>query len=133
MDLHSPTPRMLSDPSLLDVDVVGRALDVDPTTGLSEEEAARRLAIDGANELRGKRPVPTWRKVLAQLQDPLIYLLLAAVAISMVAWIVDSASGTPIDALVIAAIIVLNAVIGYTQEARAEDAVAALGTMTAAA
>ncbi|WP_239021595.1 cation-translocating P-type ATPase [Nocardioides jishulii] len=124
---------MLRDPSLLGGDVVGRELDVDPTTGLSEEEAARRLAADGPNELRGKKPVPTWRKVLAQFQDPLIYLLLAAVTISLIAWVIDGAPGTPIDAFVIAAIIVLNAVLGYTQESRAEDAVAALGTMTAAA
>ncbi|MBE7325102.1 cation-translocating P-type ATPase [Nocardioides sp. Y6] len=132
MALGPPSPRVLRDPSLLDADAVGRELDVDPSTGLSEEEAARRLATDGANELRGKKPVPTWRKILTQFQDPLIYLLLAAVAISLIAWIIDGAPGTPIDALVIAAIIVLNAVLGYTQESKAENAVTALGTMTAA-
>ncbi|WP_182526616.1 cation-translocating P-type ATPase [Nocardioides dongkuii] len=126
--LHHP-----ADPSLLDVDTVARELGVDPLTGLSEDEAARRLATDGPNELRGRKPVPLWRKILAQFQDPLIYLLLAAVAISLVSWVIEGAHGTPVDALVIAAIIVLNAVLGYTQEARAEDAVAALDSMTAAA
>ena len=132
MDRESLTPGLSCDPCLLDVETVARELDVDPLAGLSDAEAAHRLATDGANELRGKKPVPLWRKCLAQFQDPLIYLLLAAVAISIIAWVIDGASGTPVDALVIAAIIVLNAVLGYTQEARAEDAVAALDSMTAA-
>lgn len=133
MDRDSLTPGLSCDPCLLDVETVARELDVDPLTGLSDDEAARRLATDGANELRGKKPVPLWRKVLAQFQDPLIYLLLAAVAISIIAWSIAGARSTPVDALVIAAIIGLNAVLGYTQEARAEDAVAALDSMTAAA
>ena len=120
------------DASLVDADAVAAQLGVDPATGLSDQEAVRRLEADGPNELRRIKPIPTWRKILAQFEDPLIYLLLAAVAISLVSWVVDGADGTPVDALVIAAIVVLNAILGYTQEARAEDAVAALGTMTAA-
>ena len=120
------------DAFLLDVETVATRLDVNPTTGLSDAEAARRLEADGPNELRGTPPVPTWRKILAQFQDPLIYLLLAAVAVSLVAWIVEGAHGAPVDAIVIAAIIILNAILGYTQEAKAADAVAALGAMTAA-
>ena len=122
----------LDDPSVVDPSVVATQLGVDPTTGLSEQEAARRLAVDGPNELRGKKPVPIWRKVLAQFQDPLIYLLLAAAVISLASWVVDGADGAPVDALVITAIVVLNAIVGYTQEARAQSAVAALSRMTAA-
>ncbi len=120
------------DPSQVDADVVAMQLDVDPAAGLSAQEAARRLEADGPNELRGKKPTPTWRRIVAQFQDPLIYLLLAAVAISLASWVVQGAEGAPVDAIVIAAIVVLNAILGYTQEAKAEDAVAALGTMTAA-
>ena len=120
------------DPSQVDADVVAMQLDVDPAAGLSAQEAARRLEADGPNELRGKKPIPTWRRIVAQFQDPLIYLLLAAVAISLASWVVQGAEGAPVDAIVIAAIVVLNAILGYTQEAKAEDAVAALGTMTAA-
>jgi magnesium-transporting ATPase (P-type) len=59
------------------------------TRGLSSAEAARRLAADGPNELWAAPPVPTWRKILAQFRDPLIYLLLAAVAISLLARVLE--------------------------------------------
>ncbi|TRW44836.1 cation-translocating P-type ATPase [Georgenia yuyongxinii] len=120
------------DPALRDAADVTRDLSTDPTTGLSTAEAARRLAADGPNALRGKPPVALWRKVLAQFQDPLIYLLLVAVVISLVAWGAEGAAGLPIDAIVIAAVVVLNAVLGFVQESRAENAVAALQSMTAA-
>jgi len=121
----------LADASVVDAEVIARRLSVDPAFGLSEAEAARRLSIDGPNQLRAKKPVPVWRKVLAQFQNPLIYLLLFAVAISLFAWVVEGGTGVPVDASVIAAIVLLNALLGYSQEAKAEDAVAALATMTA--
>ena len=102
----------------------------DLEAGLSSAEAARRLAADGANELAPELPVPAWRRFLAQFRDPLLYLLIAAVAISLLAWGVDGARGWPIDALVIAAIILLNGVLGFAQEAKASSAVAALARMT---
>ena len=120
------------DASRVDSDVVAAQLEVDSATGLTDHEAARRLEADGPNELRGKKPMPTWRRIMAQFQDTLIYLLLVAVAISLASWVVEGAAGVPVDAIVIAAIVVLNAVLGYAQEAKAENAVAALGTMTAA-
>ena len=126
------SPTLDLDPSVTDAQDVARHLGVDPGTGLSSEEAARRLAADGPNELRGAPPVPLWRRVLAQFQDPLVYLLLVAVAISVGAWLVEGASGAPVDAIVILAVVFLNAVIGLVEESRAEDAVAALSTMTAA-
>ena len=73
--------------------------------------------------------MPAWRRFLEQFQDPLIYLLLAAVVISVVAWALEGADGVPVDALVIAAIVILNAIMGYVQEAKAADAVAALRRM----
>ncbi|HEY5151380.1 MAG TPA: cation-translocating P-type ATPase [Mycobacterium sp.] len=120
------------DPSIRDGAEVARDLAVDPATGLASAEAERRLHRDGGNELRAKAPVPMWRKVLRQFQDPLIYLLLVAVAISMAAWLAEGASGAPLDALVISAIVVLNGVLGFVQENRAEAAVRALQSMTEA-
>jgi len=118
-------------PWLAEPAVVAGRFATDLESGLAGAEAARRLAQDGPNELRAAPPVPAWRKILAQFQDPLIYLLLAAVAISLVAWGIEGRHGWPVDAVVIALIVVLNAVLGYVQEARAENAVAALAQMTA--
>ncbi|WP_324616612.1 cation-translocating P-type ATPase [Ornithinimicrobium avium] len=105
-------------------------LGVDPEAGLSGPEAARRLERDGPNALVASAPVPRWRTFLAQFQDPLIYLLLAAVVVATGAWWVEGAGGWPVDSVVIAVIVVLNAVLGYSQETRAEQAVAALQRMT---
>lgn len=111
---------------------VAADLDVNVEVGLSEEEAGRRLAHYGPNTLVGKEKVPAWRRFLAQFADPLVYLLLVAIVISTLAWFLEGASGVPIDALVIALIVIANAVIGFVQENKAEDAVAALADMTAA-
>ena len=118
-----PLPR---DASTLDPGAVLAELGTDPVGGLTTREAQRRLAEVGPNELEATAPVPTWRKVLEQFRDPLVYLLFAAIVVSLVAWAVEGADGVPVDALVIAVIVVLNAVLGYVQQARAEDAVAAL-------
>jgi P-type Ca2+ transporter type 2C len=112
---------------------VAAELNADPHRGLTAHEAAARLDRYGPNELQAAATVPAWRKFLGQFADPLIYLLLAAVAVSVVAWLAEGAEGVPYEALVIAVIVVLNAVLGYVQEARAEHAVAALQRMTAAA
>ncbi len=121
----------LRDPSTLEVAAVISSLDTDADRGLTAQEAARRLAADGPNELRAVPPVPAWRRLLAQFQDPLIYLLLAAVGISLVAWWIEGHAQAPADAIVIALIVVANAALGYVQEARAQSAVAALARMTA--
>ncbi|MDB5929399.1 MAG: ATPase, P-type (transporting), superfamily, subfamily [Polaromonas sp.] len=124
-------PQAPGDPSLQDAGDLARSLGTDLDKGLTAQEAARRLAQDGPNELRAAPPVPTWRRLLAQFQDPLIYLLLAAIAVALVAWGVEGRVGWPVDAIVIAAIVLLNGVLGYAQEAKAENAVAALARMTA--
>jgi len=126
----------IADASVIDADAVAASLGVNVETGLSAQEAATRLASNGPNELRSAPRAPAWRRVLAQFQDPVIYLLLAAVVVALVAWWVEGAGaqgrGWPVDAIVIAAVLLLNGVIGHVQEAKAQNAVAALAKMTAA-
>ena len=118
-----------SDASVLGVDEIAAALRTDLESGLSADEARRRLARGGRNELRAKPPVPAWRRFLSQFHDPLVYLLLAAIGVTLAVWEIEGRHGWPFDAIVIAVIVVLNAVLGYVQEARAERAAAALAKM----
>ena len=132
-----PPPAMakagrLDDPSIKNADEVAGALGADIESGLTSEEASRRLVQDGANELRSAPRQPAWRRFLSHFHDPLVYLLLAAVAIALVAWVVEGLVGWPVDAIVIATIVLLNGILGYVQEAKAADAVAALARMTTA-
>ena len=125
------------DPSLIDIADLALALGADLERGLGAEEATQRLQTDGPNELRAVAPVPAWRRALAQLQDPLVYLLGAAAAVALAAWWFEGrgqpgAAGWPLDAIVIVFVVVLNAVLGWLQESKAAQAVAALAKMTTA-
>jgi len=93
-------------------------------TGLSHEESARRRREHGLNVLEEAPPRSRLALFLSQLADYMILVLLAA---ALVAGLV----GDVADALVIVAIVVLNAVIGFVQEYRAERAMAALKAMAA--
>ena len=119
------------DPSLHPAAEVARTFGVEPTNGLSQSMAAERLARFGANRIEPEPPVPGWRKFLSQFADPLIYLLLAAIVVSFVAWAIEGMEGIPVEAIVIGAIVLANGVLGYVQERHAEQAVAALVRMAA--
>ena len=111
---------------------LAKALGADLEKGLSTQEAAARLAKNGPNEIQSAPPTPAWRRVLAQFQDPLIYLLLIAIVVALVAWGVEGWVGWPVDAIVIAIVVILNGALGYLEEAKARNAVAALARMTEA-
>lgn len=122
----------MTDPSVSDVVNVAKEFDVNIESGLSAQQAAQRLHENGTNTLRSApRPSP-WRRMLRQFQDPLVYLLLAAILIALLAWIMEGRTGWPVDAIVIAAVVLLNAGLGYAEEAKAQNAVAALARMTEA-
>ena len=127
---NEPSPK--GDPSVLDLAAVVAACGADLEQGLTSDEAARRLARDGRNELKARAAVPGWRRALAQLQDPLVLLLLLAAAVALVAWAVEGRAGWPMDAIVIAAVVLANAVLGWVQERKAQSAVAALARLTQA-
>jgi Ca2+-transporting ATPase len=91
--------------------------------GLSAEEAARRLAVHGPNALAEPAPVPWWRTFLAQFRELVIWILVAAAVIA-------GAMGDWADTAAIVAIVLVNAVIGFLQEDRAQRALAALRTMS---
>ncbi|EPJ40580.1 putative calcium-transporting ATPase [Streptomyces afghaniensis 772] len=105
---------------------VDRLPDTTPATGLSSVEAARRLALHGPNEIPAEPRTPVWRRVLQQLRDPLILVLLVAAALTI-------GTGDLSDAAVILFVIIVNTVVGVVQEVRAEQAVMALSAMSAPA
>ncbi|MBM7866998.1 HAD-IC family P-type ATPase [Heliobacterium gestii] len=92
--------------------------------GLNGREAEARLARMGPNALREAEAVPLWRRLLAQFTDFMILVLLAATAIS-------AFLGEMADAVTILLIVVMNAVLGFVQEYRAEQSLEALKKLTA--
>ncbi len=109
----------------LDVEEALERLDVDPAHGLSSAEAAQRLATFGPNELSIERGPSRLTIFVNQFRDVLVWVLLAAGFVSGVIL------GEWVDTGVILAIVVLNALIGYTQEVQAESALAELLQMSA--
>ena len=104
---------------------VFRALACKPV-GLTEAEAQQRLERFGPNRLPQESGPGPLRRLLAQFHNLLIYVLLAAAAVT-------TALGHWVDTVVILAVVVVNAVIGFVQEGRAEDALDAIRNMLVAA
>ncbi len=115
----------------LDVDEVIGELASDADNGLDSDEAGSRLERHGRNELASAPSVPAWRRFLAQFQEALVLLLLVATVVSTGLWLYERDTSLPFEAIAILAVVILNAVMGYVQESRAEAAVAALQKMSA--
>ena len=92
--------------------------------GLSADDAASRLEQYGSNELKGKEKKPAWRVFLGQFLDVMILILLGAAILS-------GFIGDLTDSVIILIIVLLNAIIGFIQEYRAEKAIEALRRMAA--
>jgi cation-transporting ATPase F len=113
------------DPHALSTTDTQARWDVDPARGLSAAQVAERARRYGRNVIEHTGG-PGWlRRVLVQFHNPLIYVLLAAGAVT-------AAFGEFVDAGVIAGVVLLNAVIGYVQESRAQRALDALSRMVPA-
>ncbi|MEN9661173.1 MAG: putative cation-transporting ATPase [Verrucomicrobiota bacterium] len=106
----------------LHVDEVGRLLGVNPAEGLSDAEVTLRRRKFGPNRITPLPGTPAWKQFLHQFHQPLIYLLIAACAVTafLREWV---------DASVIFGVVFVNAMVGYLQESRAGRAVEALTRM----
>ena len=99
-------------------------------TGLSGREAETRLGQYGPNRLREAPKATLLQRFLQQLRDPMLLILMAAAAVSAVTNYLSHEPFT--EVLIILAVVLLNAVLGVIQESKAEAAIEALQTMTAA-
>jgi magnesium-transporting ATPase (P-type) len=103
----------------LEVEEVTERLDLDLDRGLPGDDAARRLETHGPNELATEEPRSDLDILLSQFKSPLIYILLVAFVVTI---LIDEYT----DAAVIAAVLIINAVIGFIQERKADRSVNAL-------
>jgi len=101
------------------------------SVGLTGAEALRLLRELGPNALPETRPTPLWLSFVRQFQNPLIYVLLFALSFDVGSWMLEGAVGGPVEALAIAAVLLLNAGLGTYQEKRSEQAIAQLRAMAA--
>ena len=127
--VHPPeSPTTLPEPRAiyhtLTVAEVVSALETDPSTGLTADEAARRLAEHGANVLGENDRNPAWKLLLRQFEDFMIWVLMAAAFLA-------GLQGEWVDTIAIATILILNAALGFAQEYRAEQALSALKELAA--
>ena len=101
-------------------------LNVDPKVGLSTEEVQKRLEKYGYNKLKGKPKKSLLELFIAQLKDVLIYVLIGAAVVNIIAHGLEGIT----DAIIILLVVFINAVVGVVQESKAEKALEALQQMT---
>lgn len=101
-----------------------KSLGTDPSRGLSGDEAEKRIARFGKNELQEKAGQTVWEMLFSQFKEFLVLLLIGAAVISILL-------GEITDALVIFLVVIINAILGVIQEFKAEKSLAALKTLSA--
>jgi len=127
----SSQPDLQQDPSpsitqwhALDAETVIGQLETDPVAGLQSGRIEELTQRYGANRLEEKKKAPAWKLFVSQFQDFMIYVLLGAVVIAAI-------EGQMVEAVAILAILLLNGVLGFAQEYRAEQALEALQELSA--
>ena len=105
-------------------DEVLQLLKVDLATGLSHEEVRRRHDRFGLNRITPRAGTPSWLRFLRQFNQPLVYLLIVAVAVT-------ASLGEWVDAGVICGVVLINAIVSFLQETKAENAIASLSRLIA--
>ena len=118
-DTKTPRPAGQGHPHALPFSEVVGHLETDSASGLTAAQVAERVATFGPNILKGKGATPWWRILASQFKDFMIYVLVAAVIISAI-------EGQVAEAIAILAILLLNGVLGFFQEYRAEQSLQAL-------
>jgi magnesium-transporting ATPase (P-type) len=123
---QSSTPATPTDKAWhqLPAEEVAKLLTVDFSSGLSAEEVSRRQKESGPNRVTARRGTPAWLKFLQQFNQPLVYILLVAVGVT-------AFLGEWVDSSVIFGVVLINAIVGFIQEAKAEKAIEALAKMIA--
>ena len=120
---------MIQDSYRNSIEETVKLCDTDPDVGLTSEEAHKRLEKDGFNEFRKKKHTGLLVKFLNQFKSFMIIVLIFAAAISGIVGVMHGEGFT--DAIIILAIIIINAIIGVFQESKAENALDALEKMSA--
>ena len=106
-------------------------LSTSATDGLSADEAAKRLAADGPNKLKEQPKTPMWIRFFQQMADPMVIMLLVAAVISAVTGAIQGEVDFA-DVAIILTVVIINSALGVIQEAKSEEALAALQEMSAA-
>ena len=91
--------------------------------GLSQKEAEKRLGKYGLNEIKEKKKISLFQIFFSQFKSPLIYILLFAIIITLLI-------GEYVDSMIISIIVIVNAVLGFAQEYKAEKSIEALKKLT---
>ncbi|HJE10942.1 MAG TPA: cation-transporting P-type ATPase [Corynebacterium glutamicum] len=91
-------------------------------TGLTSAEATQRLEANGRNELPQTPPETVWQRLFRQVNDPMIYVLIAAAVLT-------AFLGHWTDTIVIGAVVIINMMVGFIQEGKAADALASIRNM----
>ena len=112
-------------------DVVLREQGTDAEAGLAAAEAAARLEKNGPNKLKEEEKTPLWIRFFQQMADPMVIMLIAAAAISAITGAIQGEIDFA-DVIIIMAVVIINSALGVIQEAKSEEALAALQEMSAA-
>lgn len=97
-------------------------LGIKAEAGLNDDDVKRRQAEHGKNELSGKRGISAFKRLALQFAQPLMYIL-------VIAAVITASIGEVVDAAVISGVVIINALVGFLQESKAEQAISALSQM----
>ncbi len=117
---------------LTDKEEVVRSLSTSPENGLTADEAQARLERDGKNKLAEGKKITIFQRIISQIMDPMVLVLIGAAIVSAVTELSLHPDKLPTDVFIILAVVILNTVLGVVQESKAEKAIDALKEMAAA-